>query len=84
MSDEAIFYLNGFITNRTADTARLQIHANSTSGHYNPQVAVWCAISAQEMGPTFSRVITVLVTVNAEHYNHTTENFFLLEMRRGN
>ena len=47
---------------------------------------MWCAISAQGIiGPYFFESDDgVSVTVNAEHYNHMLETFFLPELRRRN
>jgi hypothetical protein len=86
MSGEEIFSLNGSVNKHNcrywAITNPYQLHEWPL---HSPQV-VWCAISAQQItGPNFFEGDDgVSVTMNAEHYNHMLETFFLPEMRRHN
>lgn len=85
MSDEAHFYLNGYVNKQNyrywADRNPMQLHERPL---HSEKVTVWCAVSAQMIiGPYFFEDDNGrAVTVNGERYREMLQQFFIPELRR--
>ena len=85
MSDEAHFYVSGFVNKQNF---HYWSHANPRALHEKPlhsqKVKVWCTMSASGIiGPYFfENEAGIAVTVNVDHYVEMMQNFFTPQLAR--
>jgi transposase len=83
MSDEAHFYLNGFVNKQNcrfwSETNPRQLHERPL---HSPKVTVWCAVGkVGVVGPYFFEQNEAAVTVTGERYIDMINSFFVPELR---